>query len=112
MKVRLLKDLPHCKAWEYEVIQDGSIYLKDINNNLNVSMIFIWWLDNKDFFEEIQEPTEFKIWDKVMFINNDEIYWIITWLDIWNEQYCINWIRWYRRDFVLCTKEQIELFFN
>ena len=22
MKVRLLKDLPHCKAWEYEVIKD------------------------------------------------------------------------------------------
>jgi hypothetical protein len=113
MKVRLLKDLPHCKAWEYEVIKDGEVYLKDINNNLNLSIIFNWWLYNKDFFEQIEEPTEFKLWDKVMFLeNNNKAYWIITWLDIENKSYFINWVWWDKNDFVLCSEREIELYFN
>jgi hypothetical protein len=114
MKVKLLKDLPHCKAWEYEVIKDGEVYLKDINNNLNLSIIFNWWLYNKDFFERISEDTEFKIWDKIIYsyCDNDKIYWIISWYDIVDNTYCINWYWLSPEEIELCTDKEIKLYFN
>ena len=109
MKYRLLKDLPHSKAWEYKIHaqnEDITILETEFAGKVYYSKIPTYYIDNKEWFEEIKEVKslyELKEWDTYYSIADN---WYIETYYIWDEQdlYEVN----QELYLYFATKEEVE----